>query len=68
MKWLKENWFKFGIMTLGFCFAVLFGYGQYLSTQAHTLEVQNQTMHCANSFEGDVMRTCVERVRATLIF
>lgn len=47
-KFLNENWFKLGVLILGFmALAVFF----YLQAKKHNLEVVNSMRLCANLYE-----------------
>jgi hypothetical protein len=66
---VRENWFKTGILVLGFIFILLFGYSQYLATKAHTLEVLSQILHCGSTVSSqETAKTCADRAKDTLVF
>ena len=65
---LKEHWFKTGLLVLGICYLILFGYSQYLATKVHVLEVLNQLLHCALIPDQDSVKACSSRAKSTLIF
>lgn len=67
---LSDEWFRAAVVTLGFAFLVLFTYSQYLNTEAHTLNVVNAALHCAEVSGGreDAFNACGQRAKSTLVF
>ena len=64
--WLKENWFKFLVITLGLLYIAVLGYEQYRLTKVHNLDVVNSLRLCA-SFSGEVLEDCSDAVRKQAI-
>lgn len=57
MNWLKESWFKGGLLLLGFSLVIIFSYNQFLETKKHNLDIVNQQRLCASTFAGDSKST-----------
>lgn len=67
---LSDKWFKTSVLAIGVAFLILFGYAQYLNTEAHTLNVINAALHCAEVSEGNekAFTVCGQRAKSTLVF
>jgi len=61
MNWIKENWFKTGLLLLGFWILFIASLHQYVEIKKHNLDVVNSVRLCAN-LSGAGVSACAERV------
>ncbi len=60
MIWLKENWWKLGLLFAVWVYIAIFAFQQYVATRQHNLGIINTAIQCSKTFEGEGEDACAE--------
>lgn len=63
MTWIKENWFKIGIVIAGAIYSLSFFLQQITAAKAHNLNVLTEMRQCVKELNGFGQDSCIEAAR-----